>query len=50
MTEEALYEAIKRLIEKRRTASPEEQVILNLKLDKLYDLKFILLQQKVQQG
>lgn len=49
MTEEALNEAIKRLIEKRRTASAEEQARLNIKLDKLYDLKYIMLQQ-VHQG
>ena len=49
MTKEALYEAIKRLIEKRRTASVEEQARINIKLTKLYDLKYIMLQQ-VHQG
>lgn len=45
MTFETLTEAIKRLIEKRRTASREEQDRINTKLDKLYNLKYIMLQQ-----
>ena len=49
MTEETLNEAIKRIIILRRTASPEEQARLNIKLTKLYDLKYIMLQQ-VHQG
>ena len=49
MTEETLNEAIRRIIILRRTASPEEQARLNIKLDKLYDLKYINLQQ-VHQG
>lgn len=35
------------LVVKRRTATPEEQVKINAKLDKLYDIKFTMLQQGV---
>lgn len=35
------------LVIKRRTATPEEQVQINEKLDKLYDIKFTMLQQGV---
>lgn len=45
MTYEALNEGIKRLIAHRRTASREEQVKINEKLDKLYNLKYIMLEQ-----
>lgn len=47
MTYEALIEAIKRLIIKRAEAHGnfEEQDRINKKLDKLYDLKYIMLQQ-----
>lgn len=45
MTLEALTEGIKRLVEKRRTASREEQEKINIKLDKLYNLKYIMLEQ-----
>lgn len=38
---------IAELIIKRRTATPEEQVKINAKLDKLYDVKFTMLQQGV---
>lgn len=49
MTFEALTEGIKRLIAKRRTASREEQEKINEKLDKLYDLKYLMLKQSVNQ-
>lgn len=45
MTLEALNEAIKRLILKRRESNIEEQKQINIKLDKLYDLKYLMLQQ-----
>ena len=35
------------LVIKRRTATPEEQVQINAKLDKLYDVKFTMLEQGV---
>ena len=35
------------LVVKRRTATPEEQVQINAKLNKLYDIKFTMLQQGV---
>ena len=35
------------LVVKRRTATHEEQVQINAKLDKLYDVKFAMLQQGV---
>ena len=46
MTELALNEAIKKLILKRMTASAEEQERLNIKLTKLYDIKYTMLMQK----
>ena len=48
MTYEALIEAIKRLIIKRAEAHGDfaEQDRINKKLDKLYNLKYIMLQQK----
>lgn len=46
MTLEALENGIARLIIKRRTSSSEEQKIINNKLSKLYDLKFLMLEQK----
>lgn len=48
MTEEALTYAIARLIEKRRKAHGDdaEQARLNVKLTKLYDLKWIMQQQQ----
>ena len=45
MTEQSLKEGIKRLIARRRTASREEQLKINKKLDKLYNLKYIMLEQ-----
>jgi hypothetical protein len=47
MTLEALTEAIKRLIIKRREAhgNNEEQQRLNDKLTKLYNLKYLMLEQ-----
>lgn len=47
MTLEALEEAIKRLVIKRREAhgDPAEEERINIKLEKLYNLKFIMLQQ-----
>ena len=45
MTEESLKEGIRRLIIARRNASPEEQVGINTKLTKLYDLQEIMYKQ-----
>ena len=47
MTLPALQEAIKRLTIQRAEAhgDEQEQKRINIKLDKLYDLKFIMLQQ-----
>ena len=47
MTKQALEEAIKRLIIKRREAyrNYAEQERINQKLTKLYDLKWLMLQQ-----
>jgi len=47
MTLEAINYAIARLIIARREAygNPAEQERINIKLDKLYNLKFIMLQQ-----
>lgn len=48
MTIGAINEAIKRLIIKRQEAhgNDEEQSRINKKLDKLYDIKYIALQQE----
>lgn len=48
MTYEALQEAIKRLIIKRRQAhgNDAEQARINAKLTKLYDLKYTMLMQR----
>ena len=48
MTKQALEEAIKRLIIKRREAhgNNEEQKRINEKLTKLYDLKWLMLEQE----
>ncbi len=45
MTFEALNEGIKRLIDKRRIVDQSEQAKINEKLDKLYNLKYIMLEQ-----
>lgn len=45
MTLEALENGIARLIIKRRAANSEEQIEINQKLSKLYDLKFLMLEQ-----
>ncbi len=47
MTIQAITEAIKRLIEQRRNAfgNEKEQERINTKLSKLYDLKFVMLEQ-----
>lgn len=50
MTEQALNEAIRRLITKRMTADEEEQERLNTKLTKLYEIKYLMIQQRVHQG
>ena len=52
MTLLALNEAIKRLIIKRREAhgNNEEQKRINEKLTKLYDLKWLMLQQEFEKG
>ena len=46
MTELALNEAIRKLIELRRNASEKEQERLNTKLTKLYEIKYIMITQK----
>ena len=50
MTIGAINEAIKRLIIKRREAhgNEEEQSRINKKLDKLYDIKYIALEQETK--
>ena len=50
MTLEAINEAIKRLIIKRREAhgNEEKQNRINKKLDKLYDIKYIALEQETK--
>lgn len=50
MTIGAINEAIKRLIIKRREAhgNEEEQDRINKKLNKLYDIKYIALEQEAQ--
>ena len=52
MTLLALEEAIKRLIIKRREAYRNyvEQERINQKLTKLYDLKWLMLQQEFEKG
>lgn len=45
MTFENLRLAIARLIEKRRTASEDEQKSINAKLTKLYDIKYLMIEQ-----
>lgn len=49
MTFEALQEAIKRLTIKRSKAhgNEQEQAKINAKLTMLYDLKFLMIEQKV---
>ena len=46
MTEQSLIEGIKRLIIARRNANNQEQQRINAKLDKLYEIKYLMLQQK----
>ena len=46
MTLEALENGIARLIIKRRAANSEEQIEINQKLSKLYDLKILMLEQR----
>ena len=50
MTLEAISEAIKRLIIKRREAhgNEEEQSRINKKLDKLYEIKYLALEQETK--
>lgn len=50
MTYEALVEAIKRLITRRSKTdcSDEEQAQINTKLTKLYDIKWVMLQQQAK--
>ena len=50
MTIGAVNEAIKRLIIKRREAhgNEEDQNRINKKLDKLYDIKFLAIQQETK--
>ena len=52
MTLEALYYAIERLLIKRWKAkdNDEEQKRINQKLDKLYDLKYLMLEQMYRQN
>lgn len=46
MTLEALNYKIRELIIARSTADQEEQKRLNIKLDKLYNLKYIMIEQR----
>lgn len=52
MTKQSLEEAIRRLIIKRQMAHNdyEEQERINQKLTKLYDLKWLMLQQEFEIG
>ena len=52
MTIDAVNEAIKRLVIKRREANgnQEEQQRINAKLDKLYDIKHIALVQEAEKN
>ena len=52
MTIDAVNEAIKRLVIKRRKAhgNEEEQKRINEKLTKLYDIKFLALQQEANKN
>lgn len=52
MTIDAVNEAIKRLVIKRRKAhgNQEEQQRINAKLDKLYDIKHIALVQEAEKN
>lgn len=52
MTIDAVNEAIKRLLIKRREAhgNQEEQQRINAKLDKLYDIKHIALVQEAEKN
>lgn len=52
MTKQSLEEAIRRLIIKRQMAHNdyEEQERINQKLTKLYDLKWLMLQQEFEKG
>ena len=52
MTLEALYYAIERLLIKRWQAkdNDEEQKRINQKLDKLYDIKYLMLEQMYRQN
>ena len=50
MTLSALKETIKRLIIARRDADDAEQARINIKLDKLYNLKYLMLEQQANQG
>lgn len=48
MTYESLTEGIKRLIIKRKIINdPIELTIINKKLKKLYDLKYLMIMQKI---
>ena len=52
MTKQALEEAIRRLIIKRREAHNDyaEQERINQKLTKLYDLKWLIMEQEYNKG
>ena len=52
MTKQALEEAIRRLIIKRRDAHNDyaEQERINQKLTKLYDLKWLMMEQEYNKG
>lgn len=45
MTYESLILGIQRLIKKRQIAEQDELDALNSKLDKLYDLKYLMIEQ-----
>ena len=47
MTEQALREGIARLIKKRWYATGEELDRINAKLTKLYDLKALMIEQRI---
>lgn len=50
MTLEVLTNVIAQLIIKRRGASDEEQARLNAKLEKLYEVKYIMLEQMAREN
>ena len=47
MTYESLTYGIQRLIQRRQNANVEEIDLINKKLDKLYNLKYLMIEQRV---